>query len=84
MPGSILGRGLRLINIRANHAIKITPADNEAHSYAALVDAFGIIGDPDDSISDAGVDAESAEEGACVSDAWRCTGMEMLAWVEDR
>ena len=69
MPRPILRRCLSLVDIRANDAVEIAPADDESHCDAAFVDAFRVVGDPDDGIGDARVDAESAKEGARVADA---------------
>ncbi len=69
MSGPIERRVLRLVYIRRYDAVEIAPADDNAHSYAALIDAFGVIADPDDGVGDAGVDAEGAEESAGELDA---------------
>lgn len=62
---------LRAVNIRAHHAIEVSPPDNEAERDTALVHAFEVVGRPGDGVRDAGVDAHGAEERACVLDAWR-------------
>ena len=69
MPRPILRRCLSLIDVRANNAVEIAPADDESHSDTAFVDTFGVVGDPDDGVGDARVDAEGAEKGAGVADA---------------
>lgn len=68
MARSILRRCLGLIDVRADNAVEIAPADDETHGDASFVDAFGVVGDPDDGVGDAGVDAKGAEEGAGVAD----------------
>ena len=57
MPRSILRRRSSLIDIRAHNAVEISPANDETHRDAAFVDAFGVVGDPDDGVGDAGVDS---------------------------
>lgn len=69
MPGPVFRRIFRLVYVRGYDAVQIAPADNKAHGYAALVDAFGVVADPDDGVGDAWVDAEGAEEGAGVPEA---------------
>lgn len=61
---------LRAVDVARHNAVQIAPADHEAQSDSALVHAFGIIGAPGNRVGDAGVDAQSAEEGTCVFDAW--------------
>ena len=76
MSRLIFRRCLSLIDIRANNAVQVAPADDESHGDTAFVDAFGIVGDPDDSVGDARVDAEGAKEGAGVADGGGWSGDE--------
>ena len=69
MARPILRRCLSLIDIRADNAVEIAPADDEAHCDTTFVDAFGVVGDPYDGVGDAGVDAKGTEEGAGIADA---------------
>ena len=46
--------------------------DDESERDSALVDALGVVGCPNDGVGDAGVDAQSAEKGARVTNARRC------------
>ncbi len=55
---SVLRRVFGLIDVGADDAVEVAPADDETHRYATLVDAFGVVGDPDYGVGDAGVDAE--------------------------
>ena len=57
-----------LVDVGGHDTVEVAPADNEAHGDAALVDALSVVGRPDDSVGDAGVDAKGAEEGAGVAD----------------
>ena len=68
MARFILWRCRSLIDIRANNAVEIAPADDEAHCDTTFVDTFGIVGNPHDGVGDAGVNAKGAEEGAGVAD----------------
>ena len=68
MSCPIFRRCLSLIDIRANNAVQVAPADDESHCDTTFVDAFGIVGDPDDSVGDARVDAKGAKESAGVAD----------------
>ena len=76
MSRPILRRCLSLIDIRANNAVEIAPADDKSQCDTAFVDAFGIVGDPDDSVGDARVDTKGAKEGAGVADAGSWSGDE--------
>ena len=67
MSCPIFWRCLSLIDVRANNAVQVAPADDESHCDTAFVDAFGIIGNPDDGIGDARVDAEGTKEGPGVA-----------------
>ena len=67
MSCPIFWRCLSLIDVRANNAVEIAPADDESHCDTAFVDAFGIIGNPDDGVGDARVDAEGTKEGAGIA-----------------
>lgn len=66
MPRSIQRFIPRLIDVAAHHPIQIAPTDDKSHDDPALVHPLGIVGRPDDGISNAGVDAQRAEECACV------------------
>lgn len=57
MSLSVLGGVLRLVDVGADDAVQIAPTYHEAHCYATLVDAFSVIGHPDDGIGDAWIDA---------------------------
>ena len=76
MPRPILRRCLSLIDVRANNAVEIAPADDESHCDTTFVNAFGVVGDPDDGVGDARVDAEGAKEGAGIADAGIWSGDE--------
>ena len=74
-----------LVDVGGDDAVEVAPADDEAQGYAALVDAFRVVGGPDDGVGDARVDAHCAEEGAGVADSGRCAGgsvvsSEILIW----
>lgn len=73
MALAVQGRGVGLVDVGGDDAVEVAPADDEAHGDAALVDAFGVVGGPDDGVGDAGVDAEGAEKGAGVADAGGCS-----------
>ena len=73
MALAVQGRGVGLVDVGGDDTIEVAPADDEAHGDAALVDAFGVVGGPDDGVGDAGVDAEGAEEGAGVANAGGCS-----------
>ena len=76
MSGPIFRRCLSLIDIRANNAVQVAPTDDESHCDTTFVDTFGIVGDPNDSVGDARVDAEGAKEGASVADGGGWSGDE--------
>ena len=69
------------VDVGGDDAVEVAPADDEAHRDAALVDAFGVVGRPDDGVGDAGVDAQGAEEGAGVADSGG--GSEEVSWMMD-
>lgn len=69
MPRSIQWFVSRLVDIAAHHTVEVAPTDDKPHDDAALVHPLGVVGCPDDGISDAGVDPEGAEEGACILDS---------------
>ena len=68
MTRTILWCRLRLIDIRTHNSIQISPSNHKSHSDAPLVHALGVIGDPDDGVGDAGVDAKGAEEGSGIAE----------------
>lgn len=66
---AVQGAVFRLVDVGGDDAVEVAPADDEAHGDAAFVDAFGVVGGPDDDVGDAGVDSQGAKEGAGVSDS---------------
>ena len=68
MPSAVSRRGLRLVDVRAYDTVQIAPANDKSHCYTTFVDAFRVVGDPDDGVGNARVDAKGAEKGACVAD----------------
>ena len=49
VEGGVFG----LVDVGGDDAVEVAPADHEAHGDAALVDAFGVVGGPDDGVGDA-------------------------------
>ena len=67
--------GFLVVDVTADNAVEITPADDETEDYTTFVNAFDIIAHPRDSIGDARVDSHCSKEGACIlhmriSGAW--------------
>ncbi len=58
VTGSVLGGVFGLVDVGADDAVEVAPADYETHCYAALVHTFCVVGYPDYGVGDAGVDAE--------------------------
>ena len=84
VAAAVQGRVCGLVDVGGDDAVEVAPADDEAHGDAALVDAFGVVGGPDDGVGDAGVDAEGAEEGTGVADSGGCSdggGVSLMFWV---
>ena len=69
MALSVKGYVSRLVNVRGDDAVEVTPANDEAHCNTTFIDALGVVGGPDNGVSDTGVDTQSAEEGAGVADS---------------
>ena len=69
--------GAGAVDVRGDDTVEVAPADDETQDDAALVHTLDIVADPGDGVGDAGVDAQGAEEGACVLD------MGLLAAEED-
>lgn len=57
MALSVQRRVFRLVDVAGDDAVEVPPADDEAERDAPLVDAFGVVGGPDDGVGDAGVDS---------------------------
>lgn len=55
MTLAVQGACFGLIDVRRDDAVEVAPADDEAHGDAAFVDAFGVVGCPDDDVGDAGI-----------------------------
>ena len=49
VEGGVFG----LVDVGGDDAVEVAPADDEAQGDAALVDAFGVVGGPDDGVGDA-------------------------------
>lgn len=58
-----------LIGVAADDAVEVPPSYYDTQSDAAFIDAFGVIGDPDDGVGDAGVDSQRTKESACLLDS---------------
>jgi hypothetical protein len=56
-----------LVYVGRDDTVQVTPTDNKSQDDSAFVDAFDVVAHPGDGVGDARIDAESAEESACVS-----------------
>lgn len=81
---AVEGRVRGAVDVGGDDAVEVAPAYDDAHGDAALVDAFGVVGAPDDGVGDAGVDAEGGEEGACVLDAGVGAGILVVSLLEGK
>lgn len=54
------------VDIGADDAVEVTPADDNSNDHAALVHALDVVGAPRQRVSDSRVDADRSKERACV------------------